>query len=76
MENVTAVDRQLQDEPILALQQARLSNYQLHVGITQALDEGAKTGNSADPRHSTRLAVSLPASSHFPRRCTEADWAR
>ena len=61
MENVTAIDRQLQDELILALQQARLSNYQLHVGITQTLDSAAKLG-IRPIRGETRgsLSVCLP----------------
>jgi hypothetical protein len=41
LEDVTTIDRQFQDDLVLALQQARLSNYQLHVAISQALDEGA-----------------------------------
>lgn len=44
METLTTADRQLHDELILALQQARFSNYQLHVGIMQALDKAAKAG--------------------------------
>jgi hypothetical protein len=60
MENVTAIDRQLQDELILALQQARLSNFQLHVGITQALEEGTKLGVRPIRGTSGSLSVCLP----------------
>ena len=44
MENVTAIDRQLQIELILALQQARYSSFQIYLAITQVLNEGAQVG--------------------------------